>query len=152
MSATATRSRSADAFTAAYQTESPAEALARIQQGASRNDVAAVFAFADAGVDPFDVSPRVNVLTFKAWRALGRQVAKGATSVRVEVWIPTRGKTADDGAGDDSSGDNKKARGGMRRKTAYLFHVSQTIPADAPAGTRPAAWNNPRLVKPGTYC
>jgi hypothetical protein len=117
--------------------------------------MAAVYAFADAGVDVRDITPRVNVLTFRAWQALGRQVAKGANSVRVEVWIPTRGRSADAAPADDSTSNSgagaKVRRGGLRRKTAYLFHESQTIPADAPKGTRPAAWNNPALVKPGTY-
>ncbi|QDV75402.1 ArdC-like ssDNA-binding domain-containing protein [Botrimarina mediterranea] len=141
------------ASTATYQTESPAEALARIRSGASRNDLAAVFAFADCGIDPFDVRPRQNVLTFRAWQALGRRVAKGATSVRVEVWIPTRGKSTDDDSsrGSDASIGGAAARDGLRLKTAFLFHESQTVPADAPAGARPSAWNNPRLVKPGTH-
>lgn len=119
--------------------ETPAEALARIQAGFSKNDEAVIYALAEAGVDPADIDPRGNVLTFNAWKAAGRRVAKGATAVRVQTWIPC-------GPTDDSG---KPAR--LRPKTAFLFHVSQTVPLEAVKDARPAAWQNPRLVKPGTY-
>lgn len=117
--------------------ETAQDSLARIRSGHSKNDFLAIMAFADLGVDVLDVEPRVNVLTYNAWKAEGRQVARGARSVRVPVWIPIKAK---DGGKDK-----------MVPRDATLFHVSQTIPLDAPKGTRPAAWNNPRLVKEGTY-
>ena len=100
-------------------------------------------AFAQAGIDPESIEPRVNVLTFRAWKAAGRQVAKGARSVRVTVWIPKSGKKGETAEG--------KGKSQMYPKTTALFHVSQTIPKDAPKGTRPDGWNNPALVKEGTY-
>lgn len=118
--------------------ESPAEALARIQAGASKNDTLVIYAFYGAGVDPDSIIPRENVLTFKAWKAKGRQVAKGAISQRVTVWIP---KT------DKKTGKEN----GCFPKTCCLFHESQTIPVDSPKGTKPAAWQNENLVRPGTY-
>lgn len=128
-------------------TETPAETLARIQQGFSKNDLAVVMAFADAGIDPDDITPRVNVLTYRGWQALDRQVAKGAISLRVTVWIPKKGKKGEE----SSSKDDKKKTASMYPKTVSLFHVSQTIPKSAPKGTKPDAWENPQLVRAGSY-
>ena len=129
-------------------TETPEEALARIQSmGFCNNDALAIMAFSDAGIPPDDIDPRNNVLTFRAWKAKGRQVAKGATSVRVTVWIPKKGKQDEEAPKDGE----KKASGGMYPKTTSLFHVSQTIELGAGKGTRPDAWANPKLVKAGTY-
>lgn len=119
-------------------TETPAEALARIQATVSKNDFAAIMQFAACGISPDDITPRVNVLTFKAWKALGRRVAKGATGQRVCVWVPVNDKET--GKPD-----------GVRPITAVLFHITQTIAEDAEKGTRPDAWSNPQLVKEGTY-
>ena len=116
--------------------ETPAEALARIQSRVSKNDFAAIVQFANCGIHPDDITPRVNVLTFKAWKALGRRVAKGATGQRVTVWVPVEKAGKPDG---------------VRPITAVLFHETQTIAEDAEKGTRPAAWENVQLVKEGTY-
>ena len=118
--------------------ETETEALNRIQAGFSQNDMVVINAFAAAGVPESEIIPRENVLTFRAWKAKDRRVAKGATSIRVQVWIPTGEK--------DENGKEK-----MIPRTACLFHVSQTVPADAPKRTRPEAWENETLVKPGTY-
>ncbi len=119
-------------------TETPAEALACIQATVSKNDFAAIMQFAACGISPDDITPRVNVLTFKAWKALGRRVAKGATGQRVCVWVPVNDKET--GKPD-----------GVRPITAVLFHITQTIAEDAEKGTRPDAWSNPQLVKACTY-
>jgi hypothetical protein len=116
--------------------ETPADALARIQSTVSKNDFAAIVQFAGCGISPDEITPRVNVLTFKAFKALGRRVAKGATGQKVCVWVPVEKAGKADG---------------VRPITAVLFHVTQTIAEDAEKGTRPAAWNNPQLVKEGTY-
>ncbi len=129
--------------------EDPATALQRIQSmQMGENDVLVIHAFADAGVPPEDIDPRRNVLTFNAWKALDRRVAKGATSIRVCVWIPATGKAKAEPPAKSSS---EKPKAKMRPVTARLFHVSQTVPADAPKGTRPEAWQNPALVKAATY-
>lgn len=117
-------------------TETPIEALNRIQSKRSQNDIAVIYQFAACGVPVENIEPRVNVLTFNAWKAKGRRVAKGATGQRVTVWIPVE----KDGEKD-----------GVRPTTAVLFHESQTVEEDAPAGTRPEAWQNESLVKAGTY-
>lgn len=116
--------------------ETPAEALARIQSRVSKNDFAAIVQFAECGIHPNDISPRLNTLTFKAWKALGRRVAKGATGQKICVWVPVEKDGKEDG---------------VRPITAVLFHISQTIAEDAEKGTRPEAWANPMLVKEGTY-
>jgi len=124
-------------------TESPQEALARIQGSlGSKNDGLVLMAFSERGLALEDIFPRVNVLTFRAWKAKGRRVAKGAISVPVTTWIPCGEKSPEEG--------DKKDRPRMRPKTASLFHISQTVPADT-KGARPAAWNNPALVRAGTY-
>jgi len=117
-------------------TETPAEALARIQSRVSQNDFAAIHQFYACGIHPDHISPRLNVLTFKAWKALGRRVAKGATGQKVCVWVPVEKEGKPDG---------------VRPINAVLFHECQTVAEDAEKGTRPAAWNNPALVKAGTY-
>lgn len=122
--------------TTTYETN--AELLARIQSGFSKNDIIVIEAFAAAGVAPDDITPRENVLTYKAWRAVGRQVAKGAKSLRVTVYIPRKKKKDDE-------------KESAFPKTVSLFHISQTIAADAADGTKPDAWQNENLVRPGTY-
>ena len=72
--------------------ETPAEALARIQNGFSKNDALVVALFAARGIDPADVEPRVNVLTYRAWQAKGRQVCRGEQSVRISTYIPVPAK------------------------------------------------------------
>lgn len=128
-------------------TETPQDALARIQaRPPGKNDALVILAFADAGIPPELIDPRFNVLTFNAWKAKGRRVAKGAKSIAVTVWIPVKGKAA---SVDETS--DKPKRGGMRPKNTRLFHISQTVPVDAPRGTKPEAWQNPALVREDTY-
>jgi hypothetical protein len=105
-------------------TETPADALARIQSRVSQNDFAAIHQFAACGISPDEITPRENVLTFKAWKALGRRVAKGATGQKVCVWVAVEKAGKPDG---------------VRPINAVLFHVTQTIAEDAEKGTRPAA-------------
>jgi hypothetical protein len=113
--------------------------------GFCKNDALVVMAFADRGIAPEQIEPRHNVLTFNAWKAKGRRVAKGAVSVKVTTWIPCedRSKTED-------TEDGKKPKS-LRPKTACLFHVSQTVAKDAKKGARPDAWQNAALVRAGTY-
>ena len=104
-------------------------------------------AFSEAGIPPEDIDPRNNVLTFNAWKAKGRRVAKGAKSVAVTVWIPIIGKKSDPEPNDTGDDDAKKKRGGMRPKLTRLFHEWQTVEAEAAKGSRPKAWDNPALVR-----
>jgi hypothetical protein len=131
--------------------ETGAQARARIAQGSSDNDILAIHAFAARGVPPEEILPRENVFTFAAWEGTGRKVAKGATGVPVVTWVPRNAKNGDDD-------DGEKKTGGMMRRTARLFHISQTVPDDAPKkywedpnGVRPDAFGNHDLIKPDIY-
>jgi len=65
----------------------------------------------EKGINPDDISFRVNVLTFDAWRALGRTVRRGEKGVRCLTWIPI----------EDDTGAKK-----ARPRAVYVFHISQT--------------------------
>ena len=99
--------------------ETPAEALARIQDGFSKNDALVVALFAARGIDPAAIEPRENVLTYRAWQAKGRQVRKGERSVRITTYIPIPAKL------DSTTGKVLEPAGSRPRSTA-VFHVSQT--------------------------
>ena len=130
--------------------ETPQEALRRIQaMEFCGNDVLVITAFSEAGIPPEQIDPRHNVLPFRVWRAKGRRVAKGAKSIAVTVWIPK--SQMEDETTDNANDDGKKKRGGMYPKTTRLFHEWQTVDAEAPKGTRPEAWENPALIRKGTY-
>ena len=98
-----------------------AEALLRgTRHRPNGNDTPVILAFMDRGLAESDVitfGDGQNVRTFPAWRALGRHVRKGERSVRCTVWLHVDGKEKLDG---------KKEPGRSFRKTACVFHVSQT--------------------------
>lgn len=102
------------------------EALARARNGDSaRNEALVISSFLERGIPEADIQPRINVLTYHAWRALGRQVRRGERSVRVETRIPITGTDPDSG---------ERTVTGTRAKTAYVFHVSQTVLIEAVDG------------------
>lgn len=105
----------------AKRAESAAAALQRAQSGQSiANDRRTVAGFVARGLAPADVEPRVNVFTYAAWRALGRQVRRGECSVHLPTFIKTDPRT-------DPAGEVIEP-GRVRRRTAYVFHISQTDP------------------------
>lgn len=65
----------------------------------------------EKGINPDDIAFRENVLTYDAWRAMGRTVRRGEKGVRCLTWIPIK----------DDTGVEK-----ARPRTAYVFHISQT--------------------------
>ena len=94
------------------------EALDRAQSNSStRNYYAIIQGFSDKGIDPKDVSPRENVFTFHAWKALGRCVCKGEHGIKITTFIPCKSKKVDEDG-------NKKTY--TRPKNATVFHISQT--------------------------
>lgn len=95
----------------AFALEALGRATSRL---ASNNDGVVIAAFAERGID---ATPRVDVFTYAAWQALGRQVRRGEKSVTVTTWIPLAAKEGD-----------PKRTGGMIPRRAYVFHVSQTDP------------------------
>ena len=98
--------------------EQQRDSLDRATNGRSLANYPAIFAgFAERGIPEAEILPRVNVFTYNAWKAKGRQVRKGEKSVRVTTWITMRPKAGD-----------PEGKPGRRPKTAYVFHVSQTDP------------------------
>lgn len=92
------------------------EALDRAQSGQSVMNYAAIYeGFAAKGIAADDIHPRVNVLTYHAWRALGRQVRKGEHGVRVVTFVGAT-KEKDDGTTESF----------RRPWYSTVFHVSQT--------------------------
>lgn len=100
------------------------EALARAADGESERNYDALFTgFEAKGISPDIVIPRENVFTYNAWIALGRQVRKGETGVKLpEVFIPVTKKD------EDHPKSEKKKMRFMRNRPAAVFHVSQTDP------------------------
>ena len=96
--------------------EQQTEALGRAQAGLSSANYAAILdGFADRGI--YDAEPRVNVFTYQAWQALGRQVQKGQRGVKITTWIQCQAKET------DTDGERETYK---RRKTVAVFHISQT--------------------------
>jgi N-terminal domain of anti-restriction factor ArdC len=93
-----------------------AEALNRAQNPRSIANITTVYAAAaERGLQ--DAEPGVNVLTFEAWKGLGRYVRKGEKALcKLTTWVPMT-KKADDGEADDI---------GKRPRTVAVFHISQT--------------------------
>ena len=90
------------------------EALSRARQGNSVANYAAIYeGFAAKGIPASDIEPRVNVFTYNAWRALGRQVRKGEKGVKVFTFAPVTDKDTGDVVG-------------KRPWTSTVFHISQT--------------------------
>lgn len=97
--------------------ELAAEALTRARFGQSTMNFGAIFAgFIARGIAESDIHPRVNVLTYNAWKAAGRQVRKGAHGVRVVTFVPMS---------KEQDGVVKSSR---RPKTTTVFHITQTDP------------------------
>jgi N-terminal domain of anti-restriction factor ArdC len=96
------------------KTEMQAEALARAEQGESFVNYPAIYSgFAAKGIAESEIQPRVNVLTFQAWKAKGRVVKRGEHGVKVITWIPVTDKQTGEVTG-------------KRPWTSTVFHISQT--------------------------
>ena len=93
-------------------------ALMKVQESSSvANEVQAIMQTMDSlGLRESECIPRVNILTYAAWKDKGRQVTKGSKAcAKVTVWIPGYRL-------------NKKGEKVSKTypKTTSLFHVSQT--------------------------
>ena len=101
------------------------EALNNARSSSSLLNYPTIFTeFATKGIPQADIKPRENVLTYHAWRALGRQVRKGEHGVQVITWVPMTKKT---GEQDATTGEEKR-EAFRRPRNATVFHVSQTDP------------------------
>ena len=93
--------------------ELSAIALSRARTSQATSNYGALFdGFLSMGIPESDILPRVNVLSFHAWRAVGRTVRRGEHGVKLVTWI-----------------DATKADTGESRKLARsvtVFHISQT--------------------------
>lgn len=89
------------------------QSLKRIQESTSEANVPFVIAaFANRGIAVEDIKPKENVLTFNAWKALGRYVKKGEKGVKITTMR-----------------EEKDDKGTVTRRypmTACVFHLSQT--------------------------
>ncbi len=106
------------------QVEIQQEALGRAVTGQStRNYMAIITGFAAQGISADDITPRVNVFTYQAWKAQGRQVRKGQHGVKVCTFIPIEYKVEKDG--------KEEVKVSSRPRTTIVFHVSQTDELEA---------------------
>lgn len=105
------------------------EALARAQIERSIANYAPIIdGFSQKGIPASEITPRVNVFTFFAWKAKGRRVRKGEHGVKITSWVPVLGKMKTEK--DPKTGEEKTVAS-LRPKTTTVFHISQTDPIDA---------------------
>jgi len=96
-------------------TEQQHQALNRAANGQPcQNDLIVIAHYAEQGIE---ATPRVDVFTYNAWKALGRQVRKGEHGCRLVTWIPCKAKNKEGEA---------EGKPYMRKKATTVFHVSQT--------------------------
>ena len=101
------------------------EALERAENGTSHANYQLIRqGFERMGIN--DIRPRVNILTYAAWKAKGRQVMKGQKGVSVVTWITLKSRDRVD----PQTGDAQTFK---RKKRAIVFHVSQTKDASLAA-------------------
>ena len=106
----------------AVQSVTQSEALERARTSNSTANFSAIFeGFELKGIPAADIEPRVNVLTYNAWLALGRQVRRGEHGVKVCTWVSMTKK--------DASGVSQPI--GRKPHATAVFHVSQTDPVQA---------------------
>lgn len=105
----------------AEQNKLQSRALAKARSGESTCNYKAIFdGFMAMGVAADDILPRTNVLTFHAWKALGRSVIKGRHGVKVTTFIQVARAEADTG----------ELKGRSMPRVTTVFHISQTDAID----------------------
>lgn len=115
--------------------EIASEALQRAQGSASTANYGAIYAgFEAKGIPASEILPRENVLTFHAWKAVGRSVRRGEHGVKVCTWIPMTKK--------DAQGEAHPI--GKKPRMTTVFHISQTDPV----GERTEQRANPEPDQP----
>lgn len=87
-----------------------------VGNSSARNYDTIISGFVSRGISADDITPRVNVFTYNAWKSQGRQVRKGERGIKILTWIPIAGKKDEDG----------KVKIKVRPRNAVVFHVSQT--------------------------
>lgn len=99
--------------------EMQAEALTRATANGSVSNYPAIFrGMMEKGIPEDQILPRVNIFTYNAWKALGRQVMKSERGVRVTTWVKRPERRND-------AGEVTRKGANFPRHTT-VFHVSQT--------------------------
>lgn len=101
------------------------EALTRATTSQAMTNLPTIYAeFMDRGIPEADIIPRVNIFTYAAWQALGRQVRKGEHGVRILTYISKPGQR-------DADHPETVTPGYKFPRGVTVFHISQTdaIPA-----------------------
>lgn len=97
------------------------EALTKAVTGQSLVNYPAIIAgFTAKGIPESEILPRENVLTFHAWKALGRSVRKGEHGVKVITRIACSREI--------ETTEGRQTVGYTRPWTTTVFHISQTDP------------------------
>ena len=97
--------------------ERNSESLDRaLNSRAASNYGAILIGFAAKGLLEGDIEPRVNVFTYNAWQALGRQVKRGEKGVKIQTWIKGQKENKTSGATDYFS----------YPKMTTVLHITQT--------------------------
>lgn len=97
--------------------EQQAQSLANAVGNQSIMNYATIFnEFMARGIPESAIEPRVNVFTYNAWLALGRQVRKGEHGVKVVTFVPMS-------KDDKETGEKSRWRA---PRTTTVFHISQT--------------------------
>jgi antirestriction protein ArdC len=101
------------------QTAIQHEALNRATSGLSVANYALIYeGFTAKGISPDQIQPRENVLTFHAWKALGRVVRKGEHGVKVCTFVPVMSKKTQE--------NGEQGTGYKMPRNVTVFHISQT--------------------------
>lgn len=99
-----------------------AQALKNATENNSVANYQAIFdGFAEKGIPAEEIEPRINVLTYNAWLAVGRQVRRGETGVRVVTMVRAKSKAGEAGEGGEGEGASFKFA-----RTVSVFHITQT--------------------------
>jgi hypothetical protein len=103
--------------------EMQAEALERARASQAFTNYPAIYqGFMAKGIAEADIKPRDNVLTFHAWKALGRSVKRGEHGVRIVTFIDCSANDRDPATGEEKTVSYR------RPHTTTVFHISQTEP------------------------
>ena len=94
------------------------EALRRATTGQSLANYPTIYSgFTAKGIPESEIKPRENVLTYNAWRTLGRQVRRGEHGVKVLTFIDCQ-RT------DEQTGELRERF--RCPSSTTVFHISQT--------------------------
>mgnify|MGYP001612678563 CR=1 FL=1 len=106
--------------------EMATEALDRARNGQSFANYAAIYeGFAAKGILPSEIEPRVNVLTFHAWKAIGRSVKKGEHGVKVCTFVDMSKDVKDPSTGETERKGWRAARTTTVRRGSDIAQQDQ---------------------------